>query len=266
MSQKILLIEQPTTTVNDVAVNLNFSVLPHPKSANIMFLLQNEMIYEFQSFEPRTFASWFIDQKVSSSESLYLATRIDPRFLVLPFIMKALKYSPIEQLITHTPGCGRIPITTIKSWKMSDMCDVNDKFEDEIYYRYNEEKVLSWLLTKVMRTAKVLYAKRQQRMQSADNKAFTKGFNKSGANASAVPVTTVSTAVAEYETEDLKQSVQLICDYVPDSIASILMQHLQKVGLLAAEGEGSGKDALPDSSVDVPAVKRKAWETDLEVK
>ena len=62
--------------------------------------------------------------------------------------------------------------------------------------------------------------------------------------------------------EDIKQAMQLICDYVPDSVASVYSQYLIKVGLVVVV-EGNAETA--SNNLEDITIKRKSWETDLEV-
>ena len=124
MTQKVAIIEDFGSTTTESKQDLNFIVLPHPKSANIVFGIMDDVIYELQNYQPRSFASWFINQKVSSSDSIYIMSKVDPRFLLLPFISSTTRYCPIDQILTHTDGCERISLNNIKQWKMHEMCDV----------------------------------------------------------------------------------------------------------------------------------------------
>eukprot|EP01035_Chromulina_nebulosa_P032966 gene32966-44103_t len=75
------------------------------------------------------------------------------------------KYSPLSQIVisdgTTEP---RLPLGNVLQWKMDEMCDVNDKLGDDlILYRYNSDKVLSWLKAKVTRTSKILQEQRRKK-------------------------------------------------------------------------------------------------------
>eukprot|EP01036_Dinobryon_divergens_P045504 gene45504-60803_t len=79
---------------------------------------------EIQSVQPRRHGSWFIDQRISSEGSLYLASKFDPRFLILPYLEKeSSRFCPLDQIIGP-----KIPITGASSWKLEEICDVNDKY------------------------------------------------------------------------------------------------------------------------------------------
>jgi ribonuclease H2 subunit B len=137
--------------------------LPHPKDSEdgVLFCQSGAQIYELQSVQPRKFGSWFIDERISSDSSYLMASKFDPKFLVLPFLEKATKFSPLDQIVTYVEGCDRIPLQYQMQWNMGDICDVNDQLGDDmILYRMNKDKTLAWLRSKVDITALYLCKKR----------------------------------------------------------------------------------------------------------
>ena len=185
MSQKVLFIEDNNQLITKSINNeLEFVILPHPKSASIVYMCINNEIYELQDYEPRKHSSYFINQRVCSNSSLLICNKIDIRFLLLPFLMKSEKYQPMEQILTHADGSMKInqylksnintdneDTNTNIDLKLHEMCDVNTKFEGMILYRYNEEKVLSWLLNKIIKCSKLLYKKRMDLLKNCSGNA-----------------------------------------------------------------------------------------------
>ena len=157
---------------------LQLKSFPHPKGHGMMIIDVNEEFYELQAVQPRKYSSWFINQRVCSSQMIYMATKLDPRFLCLPFLEKSAgKFSPLDQIIYLEEKYARFPFKRAGEWKMHEMCDVNDKLGDDmILYRYNENKVVEWLKSKVDKTAGVLMSQRLAKAQS-QNQAFVSGFN-----------------------------------------------------------------------------------------
>lgn len=135
-------------------------------------------MYELQITQPRKYSSWFINQRVSSGQDVYMANVFDPRFLCLPFLEKSAgKYSPLDQIVFMDAKYARFPYARANTWKLDEVCDVNDKLGDDmILYRYNETKMLEWLRRKVENTAKALMKQRLARAQS-QNTTFASGFN-----------------------------------------------------------------------------------------
>lgn len=160
------------------AKELHLKAFPHPRGYGMMIIDLEDQFYELQSTQPRKYSSWFINQRVSSSQTVYMANIFDPRFLCLPFLEKAgAKYSPLDQIILMDEKYARFPFQRVNSWKMQDICDVNDKLGDDmILYRYNESKVIEWLKQKVGRTSAAFMKQRMAKMQ---NTTFASGFNAS---------------------------------------------------------------------------------------
>lgn len=181
--KEIILLMQKASAGNGAAVaqeisskELLLKSFPHPRGYGMMIIDLDDQFYELQSTQPRKYSSWFINQRVSSSQTVYMANIFDPRFLCLPFLEKAgAKFSPLEQIIRMDEMYARFPFHRVTSWKMQDICDVNDKLGDDmIVYRYNESKVIEWLKFKVGRTSAAFMKQRLARMQ---NTTFASGFN-----------------------------------------------------------------------------------------
>lgn len=239
--------------------------LPHPKGGvPVMFLHFEGDFYDIQSAEPSKYGSWFVDQRVSSDNKIYLASKFDARFLVLPYLELTAaqpKFSPLDQVVTASGNCHRIPLTKLCSWGMGDMCDVKDLGDDMVFFRYNEQKMLQWLQSKVAKTALVLAAQRRahgDREQTAFVSGFDAGTTNSAASASAtvdaVEETEGGTETAAVSAEDTRIAVQIMTDYLSDSTANKL---LASYGFTATDMQVSKKQDTH---------KRKAdWELEMEL-
>lgn len=137
-------------------------------------------IYELQSMQWRKYCSWFINQRVSSSKLFYVANRIDPRFLLLPFLEKASSnFSPISQILDSAGSTLASFKDNMKNWKLDEICDINDKFgEDMILYRLNFDKIMVWLKDKINRAAIVLSSQKRLKART-QNPLFANHFNHS---------------------------------------------------------------------------------------
>lgn len=151
---------------------------PHPKGHTILMIDLNGKFYEIQRTQPRKYCSYFINQRVSSGQYLYLANQFDIRFLILPFLEKsATKYCPIDQIMIMNEKYSRFPFQYINNWKLNEICDVNDKLGDDmILYRYNESKVMEWLKMKVHNIANIMHTQRINKAKQ-NNTTFASGFN-----------------------------------------------------------------------------------------
>ncbi|XP_072035246.1 ribonuclease H2 subunit B-like [Amphiura filiformis] len=139
-----------------------FVQLLHPKTdLGAMFMLNSDgtLIYEVTAFK-ENFRSWFINQTVQQDGSIKMVTPVDPLFLVLPYLRKSdkqmNKFMTLDQIVIddNYPQCHRLVNCSGLS-NLEHCCDV--KGDDDLkVYRYNNKKTLSWLQTKVERTATTL--------------------------------------------------------------------------------------------------------------
>jgi ribonuclease H2 subunit B len=261
MKQVIILVQRDEGAVEVMKeTSLDLVTLPHPKGAAIVYIQIAGEIMELQSIEPKKHASWFINQKVSSSSTFYMASKLDPRFLCLPFLEKyGSKYSPLDQIITLSDleGCSRIPLLNSSKWKLEEISDVKDLGDDLILYRFNEEKTLQWLNQKIDRTAAHFMSKRQSK-KLQDNTLFAGTFElsaKSSARSSnhSINDSTKCSTILEPEKVDIQMAFQVVSDYLTVNMTELLMK---KLGI-------SGSDLI---DTKLQSSKRKAdWENELEV-
>eukprot|EP01034_Spumella_vulgaris_P024793 gene24793-31172_t len=131
--------------------------------------------------------------------------------------------------------------------------------DDEIiFYRYNVEKTIAWLKKKVQATSATLLKHRLSKAQTV-NPSFSSNFDISGQSNKQSSSTSAATGTTEPEEEDIKLALDILCEYLSDSLLSRLLSEykynaktdLVKKGASSAS-EGSGK--------------RKAdWEDELEL-
>ena len=229
--------------------------LPHPKGMPIVFVQIAGELMELQSIEPKKRGSWFVNQRVSSSSKVYVATKFDPRFLCLPYLERAsAKYSPLDQVVctNDTAGCSRLPLTRSGQWKLDEVTDVKDLGDDLILFRFNESKTLDWLNNKVRRTAIHFMKQRQQKMDS-ENVTFVSSFQSSSQATVNSKNSTTETQLAEPNPHDIKTAVQVISDYLSESMTEKL---LKLYGLSASD--------LTDTK-NHNSKRKTDWEADLEV-
>ncbi len=266
MSQKtsIILLNNGENVISSDIHEIDCITLPHPKEQiPVLFLQLDGELYEFQSIEPQKYGSWFVDQRMISDKKMYFGNKFDERFLVLPYLEKTSeqpKFSPLDQTVTATQGCARIPLQNASKWKMEEMCDVKDLGDDMVFYRYNETKALQWLNAKVAKIASVLSVQRKERSQR-DQSLFVSGFD-AGTSASdkqnaptptAVEVMEVSSPGADVSGEDTRIAVQILTDYLTKSMTDKL---LASQGFTAQEMQAPKKQDQK---------RKQAWELELEL-
>ena len=171
----MIVLVQSQSGIYCIPTRIQFISIPHPKSGlEVSYGIVDDRILELQSVIMKRHSSWFFDQRVSSNSALYLGSNLDPRFLIIPFLEKSKsRFCLLDQIIP-----SKIPTTNILSWKLDEVCDINDKYGDDmIVYRYNEEKVLLWLKSKVERTASKLFNQKLRDNAKNNNNCFANNFS-----------------------------------------------------------------------------------------
>lgn len=275
-AMKVLLLEKNEVLNVAKSPYLPLVTYMHPKGVPVLYLSLADAIYELQMVQPKgRYASWFVDNRVSSDENFYIASKIDPKLLLLPYLEKnAKKFSLIDQIVTFDKDCHRLPVRNdkIKEWKLDLICDINDSWgDDELLCKYNEEKVMHWLTNKVQRAAEGL-ALQNKRKNEKDNKSFASHFNSSAQSTKTADSATSSSSALNrditegeaaeaqltadiVDTEDRVMALQVVCDYLSEEMAARLAAHL---------GFSLACDVYPAKAMQ--PVKRKAdWEEEMEI-
>jgi len=232
----------------------------HTGSIPVVYLHLDHEIYELQTAAPRKHGSWFLNQRVNPDKHFYLASRMDARFLLLPYLEKAgTKFSPLDQIVTIASGCQRIPLAKAHtSWHLDAMCDVKDLGDgpEMIFYRYNEQKCLDWLKKKVEATAIVLAQQRRLRLareQALCVSGFDAGTTMQVVDQESSESQPAAAAAVNVSKEETRVAVQIIMDYLSDSMTA---KFLDVMGFSASDMQASRKQET----------KRKAdWELEMEL-
>eukprot|EP00466_Bigelowiella_natans_P010119 jgi/Bigna1/144757/aug1.91_g19465 len=107
--------------------------LRHPKyGSKVQYLRSKGVIFELQKVSTDT-GSWFIDDSVEPDGSLYVATKVDPIFLILPHLIDARRAKKAKV-----------------SRGLKSICEVRDGWDDKVF-RISDEKTMTWLKAKVER-------------------------------------------------------------------------------------------------------------------
>lgn len=137
--------------------------LKHPKTgsaAQFLICPESNSIHEMLTFKDSK-GSWFINNSVLEDGRLIMATRIDPLFLILPYLhsesnSKRHMFMELDQIVTDSdyPHCSKL-VQILDHQMTCQLCDSKGN-EDFKVYRYSEEKTLAWLKSKVERTSEYL--------------------------------------------------------------------------------------------------------------
>ena len=100
-------------------------------------------------------ASWFTGHRVCSDGALYLATPVDPLFVLLPVLDAArAKACPLAQLLDSAPRFPDLKallraLPADPRASLAQLCAVNDRYgTDLLLYRLDERRALRWLIAK----------------------------------------------------------------------------------------------------------------------
>ncbi|XP_043275429.1 ribonuclease H2 subunit B [Venturia canescens] len=219
--------------------------LRHPASnqpAMFVFSPGDLTVQEVLTFDENK-RSWFIDDNVKSDGKMHLSTPIDPIFLVLPYLRKAVQISPLDQILRDEdyPETGRL--ARCQNLKLTLIAD--RKGDEALQaYKFNEEKTLSWLQKKVERVAEILRQKGVHVSQGAISATYVKSTRYESAT----------------ENEYLRYAHGIVSEYLADDLSKKLAQYLN----LSDETESKKRKLTSpkESTVDEKRPKKESLDGD----
>jgi len=132
--------------------------IKHPKSGQAelcLFSHDRKMVYEIKRFGEEN-RSWFIGDTVQEDGSMYMCTSMDPLFLLLPYIHKSNKFSPLEQVLVDEQFSDVSQLLhCFNEDSLAQVADFKDVSDLQVL-RYNTERAMSWLRMKVTRLVDAL--------------------------------------------------------------------------------------------------------------
>ena len=143
----------PDTAIENISSECAKIVkLRHPKSGQgTCFLVNkaNKSLHEMMSYEEEH-RSWFIGDKIVSDGRMMMATQVNPIFLTLPYIMKAERLVPLDQMLQDDDysETEETLIETVTEAQLEKVADSKGS-KDLNVWKYNREKTLTWLESKV---------------------------------------------------------------------------------------------------------------------
>jgi len=145
----------------DKAAEKNITVvkLIHPKTEEPTCFLYNPHInklFELLSFN-EDHRCWFLGARVIPDGSLQLSTPISPLLLALPYLAKASKLVPLDQVLEddRCPSTDSVLLPCLPPSLLSLVADRKGD-EDLNVWKFQEDKALEWLHQKVTKITSVL--------------------------------------------------------------------------------------------------------------
>lgn len=187
----------PAKTSPDVTQSDNGSegcilTLIHPKSGNsTSYMLKDGLLQEFHWFK-QPYGSWFLGDYVCEDGSLYINTRVDPIFILLPiFSIARLKkgkeqgmFRQLDEILFVNDYPSYQCLLSLAEESMPLVCEVKEIGSSK-FFRLDDSKVICWLHCKVLHLKEAL-------MKLDKNYA------------------------AQEEKETLKEAVSILGEYVKD--------------------------------------------------
>lgn len=134
----------------------HFLALRHPKAGNTAcYLHVDESLLELHWFK-QSYGSWFLGDYVCEDGRLYIATQVDPVFILLPIFEEARmkkgddlgKFRQLDEIIYIDGYPGYQQLASLAEKSMEVVCDVKE-IDSTKFFRLNDSKVLKWLQYKV---------------------------------------------------------------------------------------------------------------------
>ncbi|XP_039253554.1 ribonuclease H2 subunit B-like [Styela clava] len=192
--------------LNVDSTSLSVLTLKHPctgEPSKFLFNDKLKQLYEINSHRDK-YGSWFVDAKVQQDGSLFVATIIDPLYIVLPYLNnsgQAEKYVILDQILKDEKysDCNKFVKILSKS-QMENVAEVSGT-GDFVGFKYSQEKTLEWLSKKVKNTVNAVTSSGIFIADNCDDK----------------------------ENEDeiqLEYAFRFVESYLNEDIASLLQKHL----------------------------------------
>ncbi|RXG70424.1 Ribonuclease H2 subunit B [Armadillidium vulgare] len=136
--------------------------LKHPLTENSSYFVvdkKEKKVLEVQNFDEKQ-RSWFFRGNVLSDGSIKICTPYNPVFLILPYLLKADKNTPLDHLLEDE----KYPDTHLLADIVEDISCVADRIGPASLnvWKYNENSTINWLTSKVDKLAKTLLENREK--------------------------------------------------------------------------------------------------------
>lgn len=240
---RLLLLDHDGDDAHTSSYSLEFITLLHPgTNAPTQFALSTSispkpatrLLEVTKANDPDVPRSWFVGNSVQSDGALFLLTKIDPLFVVLPLLDAARgKFYVADQLLREKGGNAEwLRIGKCEGMTYRLICDVDDVDPDMTLVRLNEDSTIRWLKEKVEKLARHFYST----TPAMDFGGKVEGFVMTMVNnnvvddvSSCMTVTSSSTTMdgGPREREAKRRAMQVVCDYLPERWREIMVKSME---------------------------------------
>lgn len=255
----------------EVESDVDMISLPHPSNGDsTKFIIYNNRLLELQHMHREdSIHSWFVNQNVVEDGRVYVATNMDPLFIVLPLLRQhGANFSPLSQLMVSWQSNYEfcMKLLKIKNLDLELVCDVTKFDEDMILVRHNNEKVLKFLSDKLdklkLHFEEMLRKKAKTVVFAAGFMSLSGGSSSNSSSGETGGTMNESTSSSIEEEKALKQIAMLkafdvIADYLDQDTYKDWVEHLGIGELLISENSKAkgGKKRAWEEANPVDAMK-----------
>ena len=190
---------------------VKFVQLRHPRTGSgtcFMYNETNKTLFEVMTCQEEH-RSWFIGDKVVQDGKLMLVTPINPVFLAIPYMIKAERLVPLDQMLQdeeykHTED---ILISTLTETRLGLVSDSKGS-KDLNVWKYSQEKTLTWLESKV--------------------RQLSESFEKTAVDTTGGASSSIYKVAAADEFEYLRYALGVVSEYLDSNLESEL-QHILNI-------------------------------------
>ncbi|XP_077294105.1 ribonuclease H2 subunit B [Arctopsyche grandis] len=207
----------------------------HNKKTKFVINKTTKKLYEIQIFN-NPCRSWLIDETLIKDGNMYVCTPIDPLFIVLPHLKEhcAQRAVPLDHILESSADRDLSQIFGL----IKDINALGDlKGPSNLNaYKYNEEKCLQWLESKVQKVVNVLRKK--------------KVHVKPGSVSATFVISSIEEDVADKD-HYLKYAFGIVSEYLNEDFCQLLFEKLN----LEVETNSSKRKSVDDSPIEAKKAK-----------
>ncbi|KAG7395014.1 hypothetical protein PHYBOEH_004379 [Phytophthora boehmeriae] len=214
-----------------------------------------QQLLELQRIEPMEGErSWFVGNDVHQDGGVIVFSPVDALFVLLGAAWaQGSRFQSVYDLLSQGQNTWLLQLQTLTRERIELVCDVQDvggeEGVDNLYIRANEDKILSWLRSKVEKVAQVLAKQEAEKIKKAAGAgAFDAQVHLPGQELE-VKVTAVAALTADDIARHHRQAIDVVVNYLPLEFVELLCKEFKvdkivEVKPAAASSAGGQVDSI----------------------